>query len=66
MTTIEAPRPAAPRSATTVGASRSSEFDDVIALHATAQGVSPDLVRAVIRWSRPSTPGRCRRRAPWA
>lgn len=31
------------------GAARGSEYDDVIALHAGAHGVSPELVRAVIQ-----------------
>jgi soluble lytic murein transglycosylase-like protein len=50
MTTYAVPRAASVRSTTaTEGTSRSAAFDDAIEAHATAQGVSPDLVRAVIQ-----------------
>jgi soluble lytic murein transglycosylase-like protein len=50
MTTYAVPAATAARPATTSGTSvKSAPYDAVIEEHATAQGVSPDLVRAVIQ-----------------
>lgn len=50
MTTYEAPRSTTrPGASATVGAVKPTEFDDVITLHANAQGIAPELVRAVIQ-----------------
>jgi soluble lytic murein transglycosylase-like protein len=50
MVTYKVPEAAAVRAAQPVAASiRGAEFDETIAQHAAAQGVSPELVRAVIQ-----------------
>jgi soluble lytic murein transglycosylase-like protein len=51
MVTYAVPRSASVRSTTPTGTAgaRSAEFDDYIEVHAASQGVSPDLVRAVIQ-----------------
>jgi soluble lytic murein transglycosylase-like protein len=50
MVTYAVPRSASVRATVpTEGSSRSAAFDDYIEVHAASQGVSPDLVRAVIQ-----------------
>jgi soluble lytic murein transglycosylase-like protein len=50
MTTYTVPRSSAVRATTPpAGSARASEFDEVIEEQATAQGVAPELVRAVIQ-----------------
>jgi soluble lytic murein transglycosylase-like protein len=50
MTTYTVPRSSVVRATTpTVGTARPSDFDELIEQQATSQGVSPDLVRAVIQ-----------------
>jgi soluble lytic murein transglycosylase-like protein len=50
MTTYTVPRASGVRATTAAdGPSKSAAFDEAIEEHATAQGVSPDLVRAVIQ-----------------